>query len=91
MAAYLCYSIFLAGFIYPVVAHSVWSNRGFLSSTNVDPFFGQGAIDFAGSGVVHLTGGLIALYATLILGPRRGRFFDAQGGEIEPFCCHDRR
>eukprot|EP00539_Tryblionella_compressa_P005041 CAMPEP_0178759202 /NCGR_PEP_ID=MMETSP0744-20121128/14811_1 /TAXON_ID=913974 /ORGANISM="Nitzschia punctata, Strain CCMP561" /LENGTH=565 /DNA_ID=CAMNT_0020413653 /DNA_START=33 /DNA_END=1730 /DNA_ORIENTATION=- len=91
MAAYLCYSVVLAGIIYPVVAHSVWSHSGFLSRTNDDPFMGSGVIDFAGSGVVHLTGGLIALYATLILGPRRGRFYDAQGEPLEtpkPFPGH---
>lgn len=38
------------------VAHSAWSNNGFLSITNVDPLMGIGALDFAGSGVVHLTG-----------------------------------
>ena len=79
MTAYLCYSMVLAGFIYPVVAHSVWSNNGFLSNFNVDPLFGCGAIDFAGSGVVHLTGGFTALLATAVLGPRRGRFYDAKG------------
>ena len=83
MAAYLCYSILLAGFIYPVIAHSVWSNNGFLSSTNADPLWGSGAIDFAGSGVVHLTGGTVALFATMILGPRRGRFYDSQGEPLE--------
>jgi len=79
MTAYLCYSMVLAGFIYPVIAHSVWSNNGFLSNFNSDPLFGSGAIDFAGSGVVHLTGGVTALLATMILGPRRGRFYDARG------------
>ena len=83
MAAYLCYSVVLAGIIYPVIAHAVWSNNGFLSNTNVDPLLGSGAIDFAGSGVVHMTGGTVALFATLILGPRRGRFFDAQGEPLE--------
>jgi Amt family ammonium transporter len=56
MAAYLCYSVVLAGFIYPVVAHSVWSNNGFLSIGNVKPLLDIGAVDFAGSGVVHVTG-----------------------------------
>eukprot|EP00980_Cylindrotheca_fusiformis_P027953 scaffold22574_cov125-Cylindrotheca_fusiformis.AAC.6 len=79
MTAYLCYSMVLAGFIYPVIAHSVWSNNGFLSNANTDLLFGSGAIDFAGSGVVHLTGGMTALLATTILGPRRGRFYDSQG------------
>ena len=91
MAAYLAYSVVLAGFIYPVVAHSVWSEQGFLSRTNEFPFMDQGVIDFAGAGVVHLNGGLIALYATLVLGPRRGRFYDAQGDPLEkpmPFQGH---
>ncbi|CAJ1954842.1 unnamed protein product [Cylindrotheca closterium] len=91
MVAYLCYSMFLAGIIYPVVAHALWSNNGFISNFNVDPFLGSGAIDFAGSGVVHLTGGITALFATLILGPRRGRFYDAQGlplSKPKPFPGH---
>ena len=83
MAAYLCYSVFLTGFVYPVIAHSIWSNNGFLSIANSDPLLGIGCVDFAGSGVVHVTGGTTALYATLILGPRRGRFFDAQGEPLE--------
>jgi Amt family ammonium transporter len=83
MAAYLCYSVFLAGFIYPIVAHSMWSNNGFLSQSNIDPFLGVGAIDFAGSGVVHVTGGCTALYATIVLGARRGRFHDSQGEKLD--------
>jgi hypothetical protein len=52
MAAYLCYSVLLTGFVYPVVAHSIWSRNGFLSSGNVDPLLGVGMVDFAGSAVV---------------------------------------
>lgn len=73
------------------MAHSVWSNNGFLSITNVNPLLNVGAVDFAGSGVVHLTGGTVALLATLILGPRRGRFYDAQGEPLDtpkPFPGH---
>jgi len=91
MAAYLCYSIVLAGFVYPVVAHSAWSNNGFLSLTNPEPLLNIGAVDFAGSGVVHLTGGMTALLATVVLGPRRGRFYDPQGEPLEtpkPFPGH---
>ena len=56
MAAYLCYSVFLTGFVYPVVVHSIWSSSGFLSAFNNDPFLGVGNVDFAGSGVVHMCG-----------------------------------
>ena len=91
MAAYLCYSVVLTGFVYPVVAHSIWSRNGFLSSGNVNPLFDIGMIDFAGSAVVHITGGMVALWATLILGPRKGRFYDARGNPLpkpKPFPGH---
>ena len=56
MAAYLCYSVMLVGFVYPIIVHSIWSRQGFLSPWNIDPLWGTGVIDFAGGGVVHLTG-----------------------------------
>ena len=92
MAAYLCYSIFLTGFVYPVVAHAYWASQGFLSPANASPLLDVGVVDFSGSGVVHLTGGTTALYATYILGSRRGRFFDVTTGEAlavpKPFPGH---
>jgi Amt family ammonium transporter len=91
MGAYLCYSMFLAGFVYPVVVHSIWSNNGFLSAFSADPLWGIGCIDFAGAGVVHLTGGTTALIATYILGPREGRFYDDKGEPLakpKPFPGH---
>ena len=83
MAAYLCYSLLLAGWVYPVVVHAIWSEHGFLSIHNANPLFGVGVIDFAGGGVVHMTGGTTALFATMILGPRRGRFHDEQGRKLD--------
>jgi len=82
MSAYLCYSLALTGFVYPVVVHSVWSPQGFLNANAVNPLWGTGVIDFAGSLVVHLTGGSTALIATYLLGPRRGRFFDHRGNPL---------
>jgi ammonia channel protein AmtB len=82
MVAYFLYSILLTAFIYPVVVHSLWSSHGFLSPKNPNPLMGSGAVDFAGSGVVHVTGGICALIAVSILGPRTGRFYDETGKVI---------
>ena len=63
--AYLAYSFIISAFIYPVVGHWTWGG-GWLAQLD---FF-----DFAGSTVVHLTGGATALVGAMILGPRLGRF-----------------
>jgi len=85
MSAYLCYSLVLAGFVYPVVSHAIWSPHGFLTSNvqKENRLFDSGVVDFAGGGVVHLVGGCTALFATMILGPRRGRFHDDDGRKLE--------
>lgn len=83
MAAYLCYSLVLTGFVYPIVVHHIWSSNGMLSAFSADPYGGIGVIDFAGSGVVHLTGGATSLIATYILGARKGRFHDSRGRPLE--------
>lgn len=79
MSAYICYSLFMTAFVYSVIAHALWSDNGFLSPFAEDPFLGVGTIDFAGSGVVHLTGGTAALVATCLLGARKGRFTNSRG------------
>ncbi|GBG61132.1 hypothetical protein CBR_g19209 [Chara braunii] len=75
-SGYLTYSTFLTGFVYQVVVHWVWSTNGWLSTAREvgGRLFGTGMIDFGGSGVVHITGGLAGLWGTLIEGPRLGRF-----------------
>jgi len=83
MEAYLCYSIFLCGFVYPVCAHSFWSVNGFLSNSTAEPLWGCGAIDLAGSCPVHMCGGVAALVMGIVLGPRRGRFYDEDGALLE--------
>lgn len=83
MQAYLCYSVMLTGLVYPVVVRSIWSGSGFLTAFTDDPFRGVGVVDFAGSGVVHMTGGATALVAAIILGPRKGRFYDEDGNPLE--------
>lgn len=84
MAAYVCYSLFLTAFVYPIVVHTIWDTAGFLSAFNAnDPLLGIGMVDFAGSGVVHMTGGATALIAAIILGPRTGRFYDSDGNPLD--------
>jgi ammonium transporter, Amt family len=84
MGAYLLYSVFLTGFVYPVIVHSIWAHDGFLTAHGTgNKFRGIGVVDFAGSGVVHMTGGSTALIAAIILGPRRGRFYDEDGNPLD--------
>ncbi|MFS7914564.1 putative ammonium transporter AmtB-like domain, ammonium/urea transporter [Helianthus anomalus] len=73
--AYLIYSAFLTGFVYPVVSHWFWFVDGWAGASNLDNLFlGSGVIDFAESGVVHMVGGVACLYGALIEGPRIKRF-----------------
>ncbi|NJP37274.1 ammonium transporter [Alkalicoccus luteus] len=65
LSVYILFAIAFSAFIYPVVAHWIWGD-GWLA--------GLGKQDFAGSTVVHLTGAMAALAATIILKPRIGKF-----------------
>ncbi len=65
-SAYLIYTPFITGIIYPVVTHWAWHGDGWLTDI--------GYLDFAGSGVVHLVGGVAALAGVLVVGPRRGKY-----------------
>ena len=67
--SYLIYSIFITGLIYPIIGHWIWGG-GWLSSL--------GMLDFAGSTVVHSTGGWLALTGAIVLGARTGKY-DANG------------
>lgn len=69
LSFYFIFGILFSAIIYPVVAHLVWGG-GWLSTLGMQ--------DFAGSTVVHLTGGVSALIAAILLGPRLGKR-DANG------------
>jgi Amt family ammonium transporter len=64
-SGYVITSVAMTALIYPIVGHWQWGG-GWLSEL--------GYIDFAGSSIVHMTGGVAALTVAAILGPRRGKF-----------------
>jgi Amt family ammonium transporter len=72
-AAFLVYGVFMSTLLYPLYANWVWGG-GWLSALGVNVGLGHGHVDFAGSTVVHMTGGVTALAGALVLGPRLGRY-----------------
>jgi ammonium transporter, Amt family len=62
---------------YCIYANWVWGG-GWLAQAGKNWGLGHGAVDFAGSGVVHSMGGVIALAGAMIIGPRIGKY-DSQG------------
>jgi Amt family ammonium transporter len=64
--AYCLFVLLWSTFIYTPLAHMVWAKGGFLGLAG-----GLGALDFAGGTVVHISSGVSALVAAIILGPRR--------------------
>ncbi|HVR60376.1 MAG TPA: ammonium transporter [Polyangia bacterium] len=72
-SAFLLYALFMSMVLYPLYGNWVWGG-GWLSALGENFHLGHGHVDFAGSSVVHMTGGLTALAGTLVLGPRTGKF-----------------
>lgn len=69
LATYLCFSFFMTSFIYPIVCAWIWAD-----GTHGIGWLNQlGFIDFAGSGVVHLVGGICAIWGARTLGERYGK------------------
>ncbi|WP_198650091.1 ammonium transporter [Zobellella maritima] len=71
--AFLAFSVVLTAFIYPLEGYWTWGG-GFLSE--------WGFTDFAGSGIVHMTGAAAALAGVLLLGARKGKY--GKNGAIHP-------
>jgi Amt family ammonium transporter len=73
LTAFAAYAVVVSMVIYPIYANWVWGG-GWLSSLGKNLGLGNGFVDFAGSSVVHLTGGVMALTGLLVLGPRIGKY-----------------
>jgi ammonium transporter, Amt family len=70
---FVIYGFFVAMVIYPVFGNWVWGG-GWLSKLGANFGLGHGHVDFAGSSVVHMVGGVTALAGAIILGPRLGKY-----------------
>ncbi len=92
---YLIMTVLATGIIYPIVGHWAWSSSYLSKYDTVDQLLSVtgsikttgwlsdlGFVDFAGSTIVHSVGGWIALAAVLILGPRIGKYSDANKGKF---------
>ena len=73
LQTYLAYSFIVSALIYPIYGHWVWGG-GWLAN--------MGALDYAGSGVVHAVGGFVALAGAVVVGPRMGKFINGVAQEL---------
>jgi ammonium transporter, Amt family len=71
--AFLAAEVAMGAIIYPIYGMWMWGG-GWMAQLGSSLHLGHGAVDFAGSGVVHATGGWTALGLAMVLGPRIGKF-----------------
>ena len=92
---YLIITILATGIIYPIVGHWAWSSSYLSNVGNTNELLNiteqvttsgwltnLGFIDFAGSTIVHSVGGWIAFSAVIIIGPRIGKYSEANKGKF---------
>lgn len=72
-SGFVLMGLFVSMFVYPVIGNWVWGG-GWLANLGRTLGLGNGAVDFAGSGVVHMVGGAIGLAGAIVIGPRIGKF-----------------
>jgi Amt family ammonium transporter len=84
--SFAIFSFLVGAFLYSLYGCWMWGG-GWLASLGVNLGLGHGAVDFAGSSVVHLQGGMLALITTIIIGPRIGKY-DPEGNPRPIFGHH---
>jgi len=84
--SFIIFSFVISTIIYPVYGNWVWGG-GWLSTLGKNYGLGHGHVDFAGSSVVHMTGGVAAFVAAKILGPRIGKY--GKDGSVNPIPGHN--
>jgi Amt family ammonium transporter len=71
--AFVIYAFFVSAILYPIYGNWVWGG-GWLSQLGANFGLGHGLVDFAGSSVVHMVGGVCAMAGASVLGARIGKF-----------------
>ena len=83
---FVAMGLWVSMFIYPLVGGWVWGG-GWLQNLGRITGWGNGAVDFAGSGVVHMIGGCVGLAGAMVIGPRIGKF--NKDGSVNPTPGHN--
>ncbi len=83
---FVVYGFWVGMLPYAIYGNWVWGG-GWLAQLGQNFGLGHGAVDFAGSGVVHMCGGVIALAGGMVIGPRLGKY--GPDGKPRPIPGHD--
>jgi Amt family ammonium transporter len=86
-SAFMIYGCCIGTIMYPLFGNWVWGG-GWLSQLGANFGLGHGHVDFAGSSVVHMQGGVIALIFCWLIGPRYGKY-DKTGKLVHPIIPHN--
>ncbi|HVU24221.1 MAG TPA: ammonium transporter [Opitutus sp.] len=86
-SAFMIYGCCIGTFMYPLFGNWVWGG-GWLAQLGTNFGLGHGHVDFAGSSVVHMQGGVIALVMCWLIGPRHGKY-DSTGKLVHPILPHN--
>ncbi len=71
--AFMLYAFFISMIVYPLFGNWVWGG-GWLANLGLNFGLGHGHVDFAGSSVVHMVGGVAAFAGAIVIGPRIGKY-----------------
>src|SRR6266508_3363003 len=71
--SFIAFAFFMSMFVYPIFGNWVWGG-GWLAQLGREFHLGHGHVDFAGSSVVHMVGGVAGLAGAMVLGPRIGKY-----------------
>ena len=73
-STYCIYSAVISAIVYPIEAGWVWNSAGWLAKL--------GYVDFAGSSVIHMVGGIASIVGAAMLGPRIGKYTKGKDGKV---------